>query len=274
MKRVATMLALTGALAAPEASGNDTRVANEGGQLRFVASEGIVMEEEILTISGDRISVDYLFRNMTRRPITTEVGFPVRIPRDEGADEDDVVRPREWTPLDGRDPTFFQLTVDGETRRFRSLWRGSQAEVEILHVWDQTFPPGTPIRVSHRYFPSGRRFGPAGAGDPRWKKLAREYCVGPKLATTMRHATLIPVTYILTTGANWSGPIRRFHLILRKSTSEQRVSLCLDGLKKTSDTTFELERSNFTPTSDLRLVFLDPVECVERTPPHAPVPCP
>ncbi len=63
--------------------------------------------------------------------------------------------------------------------------------------------------------------------------------------------------YVLKTGANWRGPIKEFHLIIDKGTPDSMVSLCADNIKRISATQFEVHYSNFTPTKDLEVVFVD-----------------
>jgi hypothetical protein len=65
-------------------------------------------------------------------------------------------------------------------------------------------------------------------------------------------------TYVLRTGANWAGPIGRFHLIVDKGAPQNLVSLCAPDIRPTSDTRFELDRTNYTPREDLRILFLTP----------------
>jgi len=63
--------------------------------------------------------------------------------------------------------------------------------------------------------------------------------------------------YILTTARNWRGPIGRFHLTLDKGKPDNLLSLCWNGLTKTSPTTFEATITNFVPDHDIRLLVLD-----------------
>jgi uncharacterized protein DUF4424 len=271
---VVAVLAFGGAAATAEA--NDTRAQFKGGQLRFVKSDGIVMEAETLTISRDLVTVEYVFRNITDHAIETEVAFPIRNDfSKEGIDDEELAkRPKDWQPYpEAHSGRAFKLLVNGEPRSFKELWRGSDTETEFSYLWTQKFPARATVNVRHQYFPSGRTVGPGRRSDPMWTALQRGYCVGPKLIAAMDgFVMLTKLTYILKTGANWDGPIRHFRLILKKASPTQRVSLCWNGLKKTSDTTFELEKVDFTPTEDLTLVFLDEVQCVDPKT-HAPRKC-
>jgi Domain of unknown function (DUF4424) len=63
------------------------------------------------------------------------------------------------------------------------------------------------------------------------------------------------VSYILTTGANWKGPIGDFRLTIDKENPKAVLSLCMSGLNKIGLTTFELQRTNFIPKEDIRFVI-------------------
>jgi hypothetical protein len=64
------------------------------------------------------------------------------------------------------------------------------------------------------------------------------------------------LSYILTTGANWSGPIGKFKLTIDKSKPQDFVSFCGKGMKKVGPTTFEISATDFTPDKDLHVLFL------------------
>ena len=64
------------------------------------------------------------------------------------------------------------------------------------------------------------------------------------------------IAYVLTTGANWSGPIGDFRLTVDKGEPDSLVSFCADGVKKIAPTVFEVRHANFTPTRDLDVLIL------------------
>jgi len=64
--------------------------------------------------------------------------------------------------------------------------------------------------------------------------------------------------YILVTGANWSGPIKRFRLVVDKGSPANLVSFCGRGVRKISPTQFEMSASEFTPKSNLSVLILTP----------------
>lgn len=142
--------------------------------------------------------------------------------------------------------------------------------------WEQTFPAGATIQVDHRYKPvvGGTLFyeerqlteqyagycldAPGRAGAARLLKQAR----AAKPAGD-RDAVTLPareVSYVLTTGANWKGPIGDFHLTIDKGKPQAVLSLCMSGLQKTGPTTFELRQANFVPKQDIRFLIFDPAE--------------
>jgi hypothetical protein len=73
-----------------------------------------------------------------------------------------------------------------------------------------------------------------------------------------KEGTLIEqrISYILKTAANWSGPIKAFHLVVDKQYPDNLVSFCGQGVRKTGPPTFEMTKTNFTPTEDLSILIL------------------
>ena len=66
------------------------------------------------------------------------------------------------------------------------------------------------------------------------------------------------ISYILTTGQNWYGSIGTFHLTVDKGATDNLVSFCGDGVKKTGPTTFELTYQDFWPERELNILILQP----------------
>lgn len=141
--------------------------------------------------------------------------------------------------------------------------------------WEQTFPAGKTITVEHRYEPivgGVSIFAEEGQfedykdycldeqGKAGVRRLLRQAQAAarrdPQLAAGI---SPVEVSYVLTTGANWKGPIRNFHLTIDKEQPKSILSLCMSGLKKTGPTTFELDQTDFTPKEDIRfVVFREP----------------
>jgi hypothetical protein len=145
-------------------------------------------------------------------------------------------------------------------------------------VRHQTFPPGKPILVEHRYRSSvGMSFDSILRQSLRHKKgLESElqryqttFCVDDdflKLVDGLENGDKAGkvrmierrISYVLKTGANWAGPIKDFHLIVDKGRPDRIVSFCGQGIKQISATQYELRTNDFTPTQDLEVLILGP----------------
>ncbi|MEZ5840609.1 MAG: DUF4424 family protein [Hyphomicrobiales bacterium] len=132
--------------------------------------------------------------------------------------------------------------------------------------WRQTFPAGKTVAVRHAYKPvvGSSFYYPSSAGDE-----FAEYCMDEGTGAAVAKALADDnqefmythrLSYILRTARNWSSDIGSFRLIIDKTDPHWFLSLCLDGIKKTGDTTFEFEATNFVPEKDLKILFLEPVE--------------
>lgn len=140
--------------------------------------------------------------------------------------------------------------------------------------WEQTFPAGKTIAVDHRYkpivggvdrFDGGNEFNDykdyclddqGKAGVRRLLKQAQ----AAAQADPQKNPAIpgpVEVSYVLTTGANWKGPIGDFHLTVDKEKPHAVLSLCMSGLKKTGPTTFEVRQTNFTPREDIRFMVFE-----------------
>jgi hypothetical protein len=71
------------------------------------------------------------------------------------------------------------------------------------------------------------------------------------------------IGYILKTGANWRSPIRNFRLVVDKGSPDALVSFCGTGVRKISPTQFEMRRTNWRPTQDLKVLILSPTPVPE-----------
>lgn len=164
----------------------------------------------------------------------------------------------------------------GAARNLRPGWL-----VQTHVTRHQTFLPGETVIVEHSYRPFvggsatsmlNREYrddvlkGPDG--------LEAQYCIDKAfLAGYDRRigaqgetadSDIIPVQkwfgYILKTGANWAGPIKKFRLVVDKGNPGSLVSFCMDGVTKISPTQFEVVRTDFEPTKDLEILLIDFVD--------------
>ena len=150
--------------------------------------------------------------------------------------------------------------------------------LKSAYYWKTTFAPGKDIRVSHTYRPSvggtvattflDENDEPKGE---RYEEYRRKYCVDEaftkiarKSMAAMRngepHLVENWISYILTTGGNWNGPIKKFTLVVDKGEPDNFVSFCGEGVKKTGPTTFEMTATDFLPEKDLDILLLVPTQ--------------
>ena len=149
-------------------------------------------------------------------------------------------------------------------------WRGQRF---ILR--NQTFPAKASVAVSHRYtplaggsvggmlYPGARKEFPEGLAEYRAK-----YClddaflagVDRRLATPTRGMTRYMsetwLGYVLSSGANWRGPIKHFRLVVDKGEPGHLVSFCMDGVTNISPTQFEVVKTDFEPSRDLDVLIV------------------
>lgn len=139
----------------------------------------------------------------------------------------------------------------------------------------QTFPARQSVTVEHEYVPrAGASVG--GALDPQTRKRQdyfeeekRKFCIDndwlasfdKKYKSAKNGDGLVYseiwIGYVLTTGANWKGPIGEFRLVVDKGKVDSLVSFCASDVKKISPTQFETRRKNFTPDRDLNVLIVD-----------------
>jgi hypothetical protein len=67
------------------------------------------------------------------------------------------------------------------------------------------------------------------------------------------------ISYIWSTGANWNGPIGKFHLTVDKGDPRNLVSFCWDGkVTKTGPTSFEMSATDwYPPDHELEILILN-----------------
>lgn len=242
------------------ARANDSEAVVEGGVLTLKKSDGIEMESEELVIRPLRVEVSYLFRNTTAADITTRVAFPMAPYSFPGNDSDSEDALEEGRKTSWHDFGRFKITVDGKPVAFQSTGDVDKWTVTVTHHWLQTFPAGKTISVKHSFQADGSFIFDVAHVKEHEVQLSHDYCVGPVLMRALKkggEGVVHQVHYILRTGANWKGPIGHFVLRLEKETPSQKVSLCVDGFKKVDARTFVLEKTNFVPTQDLKIAFID-----------------
>jgi hypothetical protein len=149
----------------------------------------------------------------------------------------------------------------------------------VTFHWDAVFPPGVTV-VEHRYTPI---VGFSHVGFTRDVARAKEraaaiagYCIGPtevgRLDAAMAARTGptasddldgITLGYVLSTGANWAGPIRHFHLEITTDPARflprfDTIELCTEfPLRRPAPGRVEADVDSFMPTKDIEVLLLD-----------------
>lgn len=233
---------------------NDSEAVDEGGVLVLKKSEHVVMESEELFISPRSVHVVYRFRNTGPDDVDTLVAFPIA--RD--VRETDEVRQDSTDLLESY---RFKLFVDGVARSVEVKNQVTPARQEVTFYWRQLFPTGKAVSIEHDYSPHGGFILPDGrsdGGSKAWDDIARNYCIDPRSLTALKtkEGSADQIDYILKTGANWAGPIRHFHLAIRKDRSDQFVFLCAESVRRQDALTFVIDKTDFVPRSDLKIIFI------------------
>ena len=86
---------------------------------------------------------------------------------------------------------------------------------------------------------------------------ARENSNPKKDDETMTFYSETWLGYVLSSGANWKGPIKDFRLVVDKGAPDKLISFCMSGVKKISPTQFEVKKKNFEPKNDLNILIVN-----------------
>lgn len=146
--------------------------------------------------------------------------------------------------------------------------------LRATYTWEARFPASEEITVTHRYKPSvGGTAGVSFLGEPHERydpgaEYLRTYCTDEAFLSAVRRTmtegepwsapfTEAWLSYVLTTGANWSGPIGTFRLVIDKGAPENLVSFCGEGVTRLGPTTFEMVKTDFWPDRDLEILILE-----------------
>jgi hypothetical protein len=158
---------------------------------------------------------------------------------------------------------------------------GKGAHVEWVPLWtlrskfwrSQVFPAGRDLLVEQTYTPgtgsqSTLTFGAPNLGAAQLSHYRETYCTdGPfrsAVQSLYRKANAPDaevgafeeyLSYVITSGANWAGPIGTFRLVVDKGDSAL-VSFCGDGVSKIGPTTFEMIVKDYTPKRDIDVLFI------------------
>lgn len=151
-----------------------------------------------------------------------------------------------------------------------ALW-----SVILRYHWTQTFPAGAEVAIQHAYAnrSPGGLFSWADPPDEYRQPEVDRYCIDAGTSKAMAERLIWGegeeqqtmgvahnIAYVLRTANSWAGPIGHFKLTIDKGAAENIVSLCAEGLEKTSPTTFVMEKTDFTPDRDLEILIVGPMD--------------
>lgn len=147
--------------------------------------------------------------------------------------------------------------------------------LKSTYTWEADFKAGETAEVVHQYTPSVGGtvavtfLAPPYEDEDRGAEYKKTYCTDDAFVEAVRKTLPDPnepygapyteswISYVWSTGNNWSGPIGKFHLTIDKGLPQNLVSFCWDGkVTKTSPTTFEMEAEDWYPPYGRELEIL------------------
>jgi Domain of unknown function (DUF4424) len=153
---------------------------------------------------------------------------------------------------------------------YGSLW-----SLRTAVTRQQMFPAGKTVAVRHRYKPLvggsvGGNLNAEFRNEDWGKEHGQRFCIENSwyraldAALAKRGTADVPspynelwIGYVLSSGANWKGPIKDFRLVVDKGKPENLVSFCAEGVAKIAPTQFEVRKKNFEPKEDLNILIVE-----------------
>jgi hypothetical protein len=155
------------------------------------------------------------------------------------------------------------LEVTGKKRGWCPRWT-----MRVEYSWTQVIPAHQVVEIMQVYSPAlgGGYFMPS--NDP--SAYEASYCAPPETLQAIalmrgqadggkNPAPLLyeqAIDYTLTSANNWNGPIGIFHLTVLTRDPNDMLMTCFPGLQRTGPGKYELEKDNYRPSQDLRLMIL------------------
>jgi hypothetical protein len=147
--------------------------------------------------------------------------------------------------------------------------------LKTTYWWRQVFPAGRDLRIEHRYAPSLSNSNADFSGDlddqgnltpPEYfEKMSHDECLDPAVVKALvvkaneRPYEEFGLGYVLTSGANWRGPIRDFRLVVDNPDPNVFLSFCAPGQHGPSPQRRVVwRRRDFIPKEDLWVGFYVP----------------
>jgi len=241
------------------------------GLIRAMVAEGSPIDSNAKIVAGTRIAVvggAEIEADAARR-------WPdaVFIPTDSSDEALDALKADEADVYVDATDTI-NARIDALAGEFLPIWDVYDEKTDYTPVWtlkstyswQAVFPAGKTAEVEHSYKPSVGGtvavtfLGDAYEGYDPATEYKQKYCTDEDFVDTVRKTLPNPdepygapyteswLSYIWSTGGNWSGAIGTFRLTIDKGRPENLVSFCWDGeVTKTSPTTFEMEAKDWWP---------------------------
>ena len=216
-----------------------------------------------------------------RTDMLQQLGIPLAPQLESTGKALDALPPNKWQELISlgiAEIDEYGNTPDGKMQQhLEPRWT-----LKTTYYWQQAFPPGAETIIEHHYKPSvgasvGTLVGAPSSTDPKFAAEEKallatyqtKYCMDAAFVSAARtgyqkarqtngYLGEKRIDYILTTGANWNGPIADFTLTIDKGDPGNLISFCASGVKKLSPTQFQVHYTDFMPTADLGILILSP----------------
>jgi hypothetical protein len=171
--------------------------------------------------------------------------------------------------------------ADAEIVYPQEVDEGKGAHTEWVPLWTlrskfgrkQIFPAGRDVLVEQAYTPgtgsqSTLTFGAPNLDAAQESHYRETYCTDGAFTIAVQSlyrkanapnprigAFEEYLSYFITSGANWAGPIGSLRLVVDKGDATL-VSFCGDGVRNIGPTTFEMTAKDYTPRRDIDVLFV------------------
>lgn len=150
--------------------------------------------------------------------------------------------------------TYQEDDGQGMKTHFLATWT-----LKERYLWPIVFPAGKPVTVVHNYLPAFSSYAGMRSTDPADKADQAKYCIDKAFTAAVSKPNTwfneVHVSYVLTTGANWKGPIGVFRLTVDKRKPANFVSFCGTGVTKSGPTSYSVTYKNYTPARNIDVLL-------------------
>ncbi|MCC6915558.1 MAG: DUF4424 family protein [Rhodospirillaceae bacterium] len=134
-------------------------------------------------------------------------------------------------------------------------------DTRIRLYWEQVFPAGKSVEIAHTYVPflGTDNIPPSALALP---SFTDQFCIteAQKSAASeilkKQPSAVRYLDYILSTGANWKGPIGRLSISLETHHAKDVAAACIPGLAAHGPTSRRATMTDVKPQQDIRVLFV------------------